>query len=142
MRRRAQGSVSVRPDVEPEPLIPTDKPPMEMVGVLTGTGTGTGTLTVVEPPEELPLGVLVGVPAGVLSGRAGSVVPVVVGNGSEGIDGPVEPRPPVTDPTVLSTGASALTTGFKDVPPPVVDGTGEDRGGDGAGRKRQRSDRQ
>ena len=93
---------------------------MVMVGVLTGTGTGSGTLTVVgPPPDELLLGVVVGVVVPE-EPTLGTVVPVVVGNGSEGIDVPVEPSAPVTDPTVFSTGESALTTGFEPVPPVVA----------------------
>ncbi|HEX3333759.1 MAG TPA: hypothetical protein VHS57_05420, partial [Acidimicrobiales bacterium] len=69
----------MRPEVEPELPTPTERPPMVIVGVLTGTGTGSGTLTVVEPPPDEPLlGVLaVGAPPeeGV---TPGTVTPVVV----------------------------------------------------------------
>ena len=49
----AYGMVRVRPDVEPLELMPTEMPPPEMVGVLTGTGSaGNGTLTVDDPLLE------------------------------------------------------------------------------------------
>jgi hypothetical protein len=98
--------VRVRPDVEPLELMPTEMPPPEMVGVLTGTGSaGNGTLTVDDPLLE---GVVTvagagSEPDGVVTGRLGTLgtVAPVGGSGSEGtVDVVVEP--PGLPPTPLS----------------------------------------
>ena len=118
----AYGRVSVRPEPDPPLLTPTEIPPTETGGALTGTGTaGSGTVTVVvgvvvvvvvllvdvvvvPPPSALPEALPDGVdalpPAEAVTGklgRPGTKLPLPPG-GSEGSEGEVEPGPALVTP--------------------------------------------